>query len=61
MKRTTHLCNIEDHRHGKVEVRIGTAGVDPEVPRDRCHEKSDQGHTHNDQTVSDIYRTRRER
>lgn len=30
----SYLCHVEQQRYGVVEVGVGAAGVDPEVPED---------------------------
>lgn len=51
----SHLCNIEHHRHCKIEVRIGTSSVNPQIPGYRCHQSGDENHANNNQTMSNIF------
>ena len=53
---TMYLCQCICESHGKEEVSIGTAGMDPEVPENRTEDRREQKHHQNNQSVAEVWK-----
>ena len=40
-----YLCHVEQQRDGVVEVGVGAASIDPQVPEDRKQGRAGKEHT----------------
>ena len=56
LNKSNDLCQSICKSHGKEEVGISTASMDPEVPENRAKDRGEEKHHQNNQGVPQIWK-----